>query len=72
VVKALGTSAIQQQPLLMASLLGVSTLIITVPLSMLSNRFVEDAGNTLGKRLAASWYGRCQNAPILAATVEER
>jgi hypothetical protein len=39
---------------------------------MLSNRFVEDAGNTLGKRLAASWYGRRQNAPILAATVEER
>jgi peptidoglycan/LPS O-acetylase OafA/YrhL len=72
VVKALGTSAVQQQPLLMASLLGVSTLIITLPLSMLSNKFVEDAGNTLGKRLAASWYGRRQEAPILAATVEEQ
>jgi peptidoglycan/LPS O-acetylase OafA/YrhL len=56
----------------MASLLGVSTLIITLPLSMLSNKFVEDAGNNLGKRLAASWYGRRQEAPVLAATVEEQ
>jgi peptidoglycan/LPS O-acetylase OafA/YrhL len=71
-VKVLGTPAIQQQPLLMASLLGVLTLLVTIPVSMVSNRFVEDAGNSLGKRLAASWFSRRPVAPIMTAPLEER
>ncbi|MBW0446682.1 acyltransferase [bacterium M00.F.Ca.ET.228.01.1.1] len=57
-VAVFGTAAIQHNPLLMASLLGVLTLLLTAPLSMVANRFVEDGGNALGKRLATWKYGR--------------
>lgn len=56
-VAVFGTAAIQHNPLLMASLLGVLTLLLTAPLSMVANRFVEDGGNALGKRLATWKYG---------------
>jgi peptidoglycan/LPS O-acetylase OafA/YrhL len=71
-VKFFGSSAIEQQPLLMATLLGALTLLITVPLSMVTNRYVEDGGNDFGKRLVASWYNKPRHAAVIAETVEER
>lgn len=67
-VALFGTAAIQHNPLLMASLLGVLTLLLTIPLSMVANRFVEDGGNALGKRLATRRYGRPGNASVVTAS----
>jgi len=70
-VAVFGTAAIEDSPLLMASLLGVLTLLLTVPLSMVANTFVEDGGNALGKRLASGRHERPRNASVVTGDSKE-
>jgi len=68
-VAMFGTAEIQHNPLLMASLLGVLTLLVAVPLSMISNRFVEDRGNALAKHLATQRLTRSRDGSVTQRTV---
>ncbi|WP_020071197.1 acyltransferase family protein [Paraburkholderia caledonica] len=63
-VAMFGTVAIQHNPLLMASLLGVLTLLVAVPLSMVSNRFVEDRGNAFAKHLTTQRVTRSRGGSV--------